>query len=744
MTNPPTDSTPTPKQNGRRAFLAVSALAGSGLVLGFALRSTGEAPKRNPAGPQAGSGFQPNAFIRISTEGVVTLVSKQMEVGQGVKTSLPMILAEELEVDWKDVVVEQGDLDAAYGNQFTGASTSTLKNYQPFRVLGATARSMLVAAAAQTWGVPERECHAERSAVHHRDSGRSLAYGALVSKAASLPLPSGRAVQLKNPKDFKLLGTRVGGVDNPKIVRGELLYGIDLQLPGMLYASYEKCPVFGGKVGEVNLADIKALPGVRDAFVIEGRGGLQSLMPGVAIVADSTWAALRARKRLQVRWVEAPGKGTSWAELAAQATAASKQAGAKVLRQDGNATRALASASKLVEATYTYPFICHAALEPLNCTAAFQEGALTLWAGSQAPAWAVDHVHGALGVPKEKIRLHLQRSGGGFGRRLSSDFIVEAAAIALRVSAPVKLMWTREDEIQHDHYRAGGLHALRGGLDANGRVVAWHDHCVTFGHRAQQPAAPLDEAEFPARRVGDFTLEQTVIECGIPTGAWRAPGANVHAWAIQSFIDELAFAAARDPLAFRLELLGDESPFAINKLLSRGKAYQPGRMRRVLQAVADKSDWGKTLPHGHGQGVAFHASYGGYVAQVAEVRVSPEGLLRVERVVCVCDVGEQIVNLSGAEQQVQGAIIDGLSAAWFQAVDFQNGRAVQSNFHDYRLLRLAEAPAHIDVHFLSSDNPPSGLGEPALPPIAPAVCNAIFRATGKRIRELPLMRTNLA
>lgn len=722
----------------------MSALAGGGIVLGLSLRSTEGASTRSTAGAQAGVGFRPNAFIRISSEGVVTLVAKQMEVGQGVKTSLPMILAEELEVDWKDVVVEQGDLDAAYGSQFTGASTSVLKNYQPLRVLGATARSMLVTAAAQTWGVPERDCHAERSAVHHAATGRSLAYGALASKAATLPVPSARAVHLKHPKDFKLLGTRVGGVDNPRIVRGDALYGLDMQRPGMLHASYERCPVFGGVVAEANLAEVKALPGVRDAFVLEGSGGLQSLMPGVAIVAESTWAALSARKKLRVRWAEGQVARTSWAELAAQARLASQQAGAKVLRQDGNAGRALASAAKLVEATYVYPFICHAALEPLNCTAAFEDGSLTLWVGSQAPAWAVDHVHRALGVPKEKIRLHLLRSGGGFGRRLSSDFIVEAAAIAMRASAPVKLMWTREDDLQHDHFRAGGLHALRGGLDANGRVVAWHDHCVTFGHQGQQPAAPLDEAEFPAQRVDHFTLEQTVIDCRIPTGAWRAPGANVHAWAIQSFIDELAFAAARDPLAFRLELLGDESRFAIGKLLSRGKGYQVGRMRRVLQAVGEKSDWGKTLPHGQGQGVAFHASYGGYVAQVAEVSVSPEGLLRVDRVVCVCDVGEQIVNLSGAEQQVQGAIIDGLSAAWFQAVDFQNGRAVQSNFHDYRLLRLAEAPARIEVHFLRSDNPPSGLGEPALPPIAAAVCNAIFKATGRRIRELPLIRAKLA
>jgi isoquinoline 1-oxidoreductase subunit beta len=729
---------------GRRAFLAVSTLAGSGLVLGVALRSSGDGSTQavSPAAHADGS-FRPNALIRITPDGVVTLVSKQMEVGQGIKTSLPMILAEELEVDWKDVVVEQADLGEAYGNQFSAASTSTLKHYRAFRVLGATARTLLVRAAAAAWGVPEHECHAALSAVHHQASGRSLGYGALASRAATLPVPTERAVKLKNPKDFKLLGTRIGGVDNHKVVSGAPLFGTDLALPGMRHAVYEKCPVFGGQVVQANLEEIKAMPGVHDAFILKGIGGVLGLAPGVAIVAESTWAAFRARKKLKVQWNEGPTASQSWAGFAAQARQMAQRPGAHVLRREGDSGKAFAGAARRVESWYEYPFIAHAALEPLNCTAAFKEGVLELWTASQSPAWARDHVSTSLGVPKQNIHMHLLRSGGAFGRRLSSDYVVEAAAIAMRTPAPVQLMWSREDDLLHDHFRAGGFHRMQGGLGAGGNLVSWHDHFITFGYPGQAADAPYAN-EFPAPWVADATVEQSIIECGIPMGAWRAPHANVNAWVIQSFIDELAHAAQRDPVEFRLALLGDRDELKPGGMFSRRGIYQPARMRKVLQAVAEKSKWGRTMPRGQGQGVAFHASYSGYVAQVVEVTVAPDGRLKVDRVVCVCDAGEQIINLSGAEAQVQGSIIDGLSAAWYQAMGIEGGRAVQRNFHDYPLLRMEDAPASIEVHFLQSDNPIGGLGEPALPPIAPAVCNAIFRACGHRIRTLPLAHSRLA
>lgn len=720
----------------------MSSLAGAGLTLGFGLRSSELAsPTGSAAVDRAHEEFRPSAFIRISSSGQVTLVSKQMEVGQGVKTSLPMILAEELDVRWQDVVIEQADLDSVYGSQFSGASTSVQSNYEAFRLLGATARTMLISAAANAWGLPASECHAQAGSVHHQASGKSIGYGALAARAAALPVPHRRAVRLKDPQSFKLLGTRVGGVDNERIVRGEPLFGIDMQLPGMRHAVYAKCPVFGGRIARANLEFIRTLPGVHDAFVLQGVGGLLGLMPGVAIVADTTWAAISARSRLEVRWDPPQTEGQDWASFTAEAMRKSHGPATTLLRKDGNAERALAQAHQRLEAWYAYPFICHAALEPLTCTAWFKDGVMELWTASQSPEWAQAHVAKTLGLPKENVRLHPLRAGGAFGRRLSSDYVVEAAAIARRVRSPVKLMWSREDEMQHDHYRAGGFHLLQGGLNENGGVVAWREHYISLG-RDGQPGAALDHEAFPARSIDDCTLEQSVIDCHIPIGAWRAPGANVHAWVVQSFIDELALAAKRDPLEVRLDLLNGKRG-VFSRLLPQGNSLHAARMTAVLKAVSQKSQWGRQLPRGQAQGLAFHASAGTCVAMVAEVTVTREGRLQVDRVVCVCDAGRQIVNLSGAEAQVQGAIVDGLSAAWFQQVDIQGGRATATNFNDYQLLRMPDAPTQVDVHFIRSDNPVSGLGEPALPVIAPAVCNAIARATGQRVRRLPLSLTDL-
>lgn len=725
---------------GRRGFVTVIGLAGGGLALGWGVRRYRQARVPAPSAALDGAGrLQVGALLKIAPDGRITIVSKQSEIGQGVKTALPMILAEELEVEWQAVSVEQGDLDSRYGSQFTGASMSVRQNYDALRHLGATARSMLVAAAAELWRVDAEACVAARGAVHHRASGRSLVYGALVGRAAALPVPDAASVRLKDPAQFTLLGTRVAGVDNLAITTGAPLFGIDVRLPGMLHAVYAKCPAFGGRVARANLEEVRRLPGVRHAFVIEGGDGLLGLLSGVAIVADSTWQAFSARRQLQVQWTPGAGTGASWRSLATEAAALAQRAGASVLRRDGDVDAALTRAHQTVEAWYGYPFIAHAALEPLNCTAHFQQGVMELWAGVQTPEWAHDHVSATLSIPKDKIRLHLLRSGGSFGRRLASDFVVEAAAIAQRVDAPVQLLWSREDDLQHDHYRSGGFHRLRGGVSKEGRVLAWHDHYVTFGHRGWVDA-PLSGDEFPGRWVGHCTLEQSVVECAIPTGAWRAPGANVQAWAVQCFIDELAAVGGHDPLEFRLALLGAPRDVRPAGLFSRGERYQVGRMRKVLQSVAEKARWGRAMAPGQAQGLAFHASFGGYVAQIAEVSTSGTGRMQVDKVVCVCDVGGQIVNLSGAEHQVQGAILDGLSAAWFQGLDFEQGRTVQSNFHDYPLLRIGDTPSRVEVHFLRSDNPTTGLGEPALPPLAPAVCNAIHRAIGQRIRELPIAR----
>lgn len=740
-----------PSSPSRRNFLRQGTVGGAGLVLGLYGQGTLAAvPKTAGEGGQ----FVPNAFISIGSDGKVTLVSKQPEIGQGIKTSLPMVLAEELEISWRDVQVVQGDLNPVYGSQGAGGSTSTPTNYEEFHRLGATARTMLVLAAAKTWGVPEGECTAENGAVVHAASKRSLGYGQLAATAARLPVPDPAQVKRKDPASFKLLGKRIGGVDNPAIVSGKPLFGIDVQLPGMLYAVYAKCPTFGGKPVSANLDDIKAMPGVKDAFIVAGTSNLNGLRPGVAIVATSTWAALRARKQLKVDWDEGTGAQHSWAGFAAAAEAASKQPGATVLRNDGDTPKALAGAVKTVQASYRYPFISHASMEPQNCTAWFRPvtNTLELWAPTQNPAAGQALVASTFKLPKDSITLHMTRSGGGFGRRLSSDFILEAAAIAQKVAGPVKLTWTREDDLQHDHFRAGGFHYLRGGLDAQGKLAAWHNHFVTFANRVEMDGksvlrpgsgGSLSGDEFPGRWLPNCLLEQTALECSIPMGPWRAPGSNVFAWVFHSFIDELAHAAGRDPLAFRLELLGDKDMVAGTG--ERGVPYNVARMKAVLREVADKSGWGKrTFPRGQGQGIAFHFSHRGYIAEVAEVTVSRDGKLKVDRVVVVSDIGAQIVNLSGAENQVQGSVIDGLSTLMYPELNIEHGRVVQSNFHEYPMLRMPETPPRIDVHFLKSDYPVTGLGEPALPPLAPAVCNAIFAATGKRVRELPLSRTDLS
>lgn len=732
----------------RRSFLRLSAVAGGGLVLGFYLDSVpglGAAEVLNVNASDASGVFAPNAFIRIATDGAVTIFAHKPEIGQGIKTSLPTIVAEELEVDWHAVTVVTAPLDSAFGSQAAGGSTSTPSSYMNLRRAGATARTLLVEAAAKTWSVAASECRAEKGRVFHDDSKRSLSYGELVAKAATLPVPAADSVKLKDPKDFKLIGTRIGGVDNVKIVTGQPLFGLDQKIPGMLYAVYAKCPVFGGKVVKANTDRIKKLPGVRDAFVLEGTSELSGgLMPGVAIVGDSTWAVFSARKQLQVTWNEGPAANESWSDFSEQAAALGPKPGKAVLRKDGNVEAAFGSAAKIVEAQYLYPFLSHANLEPQNCTASVQGEQVEIWAPTQNPDSGQKLVASTLGIPAANIKVHITRIGGGFGRRLMNDYMVEAAAISQKAKAPIKLTWSREDDMQHDFYRPGGFHFLKGAVDKNGTLAAWRNHFVTFGNAPEKSGngAGLGGDEFPARFVDNYLSEMTVQTCNVPMGWWRAPGSCTIAWVMQSFIDELAHAAGKDPLAFRLTLLGDKEAVPATTG-QRGSSFSAARAKGVLKLVAEKAAWGKSLPRGQGQGIAFHFSHRGYVAQVAEVTVSKDGTLKVDRVVSVADVGSEIINLSGAENQVEGSIIDGLSAAWLQQMNYENGRMQQANFTEYLLLRIADAPK-VECHFLKTDNPVTGLGEPALPPLAPAVCNAIFAATGKRIRELPLSKADLS
>jgi isoquinoline 1-oxidoreductase beta subunit len=727
----------------RRGFLKFSALAGGGLVLGFYLKGSSASAAEVVNASAGATEFTPNAFIRIAANGTVTLMSKQPEIGQGIKTSLPMIIAEELDVNWKDVVVQQADLNQAlYGSQSAGGSTSTPNNYDNFHKLGATAHAMLVEAAAQTWGVPATECSTADGAVHHT-SGKTLKYGDLVAKAATLPVPA--SAPLKNPKDYKLLGTRISGVDNPKVVTGQPLFGIDTKVPGMLYAVYEKCPVFGGKAVSANLDQVKALPGVKDAFIIEGTSNTATLSPGVAIVADSTWAAISARKQLKVVWDEGKFANDSWDAYVTKAKELSAQPGQQVVHKEGDVEAAFAGAAKTITADYSYPFISHLSMEPQNCTAHFKDGKLEIWAPTQNPSSGLPAIAQSLGIKPSDITLHLIRSGGGFGRRLTPDFVFEAAAIAQKVPAPVKLTWTREDDLRHDQFRPGGFHFLKGGIDANGKIVGWKNHFVTFGTMrpgrdgaasSLQPGSggALQKDQFPAMFLGHYLAEQSVIECNVPMGPWRAPGNNVFSFVMQGFIDELAHAAGRDPLEVRLELLSQKL----------GGDYNADRMLGVVKLAAEKAGWNpKKFPKGRGQGIAFHFSHRGYIAMVGEVTVSKEGQLKVDRVVAACDVGAQIVNLSGAENQVQGSVIDGIGTMLYQELNIEHGRIVQSNLHEYPMIRIPDAPPKVEVHFLKTNYPTTGLGEPALPPVAPTIANAIFAACGKRVRQFPISRTDL-
>ena len=737
----------------RRSFLKSAALLGGGFMLG--IYSTEEAIAQAQGRQRGGGGgfgapqqINPQAFIKIASDGTVTILCARPEIGQGMKTMAPMLIAEELDVDWKHVKVEQAGLDPIYGFQFTGGSFGTPSSWDPLRRVGATARNLLISAAAQKWGVNPAECTTETGFVVHALSNRRIAYAEIADKAAGLPLPAPEAIKLKDPAEYRIIGKSARGVDVPDIVRGKPIFGIDVRVPGMKFAVYQRTPFLGGEVESANLAEIKKLPGIIDAFVITtpsgGNGGFgdAQMDAGVAIVANSWWLAQSAREKLKVTWKPSrhstPENSSKYFDQQAQKL--SKQPGTMTLRKDGDAVSALKSAAKTVEAAYSYPFIAHASLEPQNCTARFKDGKLEIWSTSQMPQGGRSSIARTLKMPETDIDVHMVRAGGSFGRRLNNDFMLEAALIAKLSGKPIKLIWSREDDTMHDYYRPAGYHFLKAGIDEAGKIVAWHNHAVSFGENGRFANSADVGADFPAHYVPNFLMEASLIPLGLKTGALRAPGSNAMAFVMQSFIDELAHAARKDPLQYRLDLLKlqDISSQPGGNPFMRGMDLN--RMRAVLELLADKCSWGKKpLPKGSGMGVAFYYSHMGYFAEAAQVRVSGKKV-RVEKVWVVGDVGSQIVNPSGAENMVQGSIIDGLSHLMAQEITIDHGKVQQTNFHEHQMVRLKQAPPVIEVTFLKSKNPPTGLGEPALPPILPAVANAIFAATGDRVRTLPLAK----
>ena len=712
----------------RREVIQLAAGGGGGLVLGFTLAGKGEAAPAAPA--------RLNTYVSIRPDGWVEVVSKNPEIGQGVKTSMPMMIAEELDADWSKVRTLQADSDPTlYGRQFAGGSMSTPLHWDELRRVGATARALLISAAAKSWGVDPATCATEPGKVVHKASGRSAGYGALATAAAALPAPEPRSIKLKDPKDFRIIGRPMAQVDTPAIVTGKPLFGIDVVLPGMLFATYEKAPVFGAGVDSADLDAARAVKGVRKAFIVQGANAPDGLSPGVAVVADSWWRARKGREKLNIRWKAPTEPGLSSADLEARMSGTARWSVDRIERHDGDVDAALKGAARRIEAAYHYPYLAHAPLEPQNCTAHFRDGRMEIWAPTQNPESGRQLVAKTLGLKPEDITIHIVRSGGGFGRRLSNDYMVEAAWIAREAGAPVKLLWTREDDMRHDFYRPAGWHLFEGGLDASGKVIAWHDHFLTPGQGVQVArSAGMSASEFPARFVPNFRYGLSILPSPAPTGPLRAPGSNGISFAVQGFIDELAHEAGADPLEFRLKLLGDAGMVG-----TPGRdGYDAARMRGVLKKVAEVSGWGRTkMEPRQGQGVAFHFSHLGYFAEVVQVRVAADGQVKVEKVWVAGDVGRQIVNPSGAINQVQGSVLDGLSGALGQAITLEGGAVVQGNFDDYRLMRIADAPP-VEVHFVLSDNPPTGLGEPALPPAPPALCNAIFAATGKRVRRLPV------
>ena len=700
----------------RRGFLNASAAVGGGLMLGLSL------PLGRSKAAQSES-FAPNAFIRIGSDGEIVLTMPYVEMGQGTYTSIPMLIAEELEVNLQQVRLEHAPpneklyANPMLGVQATGNSNAMRGAWKPLREAGATARTMLVTAAAKRWAVDAQSCRAQDGAVIHAPTGRRLTHGELAADAAKMPVPQN--VTLKSPQDFKLIGTPVRRLDAPAKVNGTAVYGIDVRPPGVKIATLAQSPVFGGRVKSVDDAAAKAVTGVRQIVRLDD---------AVAVVADHMGAAKKGLAALKIEWDEGPHAALSTEAIARELDQATQRSGA-VAQNIGDADKALAGATTRVEATYQVPFLAHATMEPMNCTVHFRSGECEIWIGSQAVARVQAMAAQAAGLPPEKVIVHNHLIGGGFGRRLEADGAVRAVQIAQHVDGPVKVVWTREEDIQHDMYRPYWFDRIAAGLDVRGRPVAWKNRFAGSSVIARWLPPAFRDGLDPDSTEGaidlvydlpNFHVEFVRVEPpGIPTAFWRSVGPSHNVFVTESFIDELATAAKQDAVAYRRALL-DKSQ----------------RAKAVLDLAAEKSGWGQALPKGSGRGVSLQFVFGSYLAQVAEVDVSKEGAVRIRRVVCVVDCGT-VVNPDTVQAQIQSGIVFGATAALHGEITLKNGRIEQSNFDSYPVLRIDEAPV-IEVHVVKSAEPPGGMGETGTSAIVPAIANAIFAATGKRLRKMPV------
>jgi len=753
----------------RRTFLKGAAALGGGFALGLILDPLkphpfygsfiGSAEAAEGVAPPAGT-LSPNIFVSIDNTGTVTIIAHRSEMGQGVRTSLPMILADELEADWSRVKIEQAAGDKIYGNQYTDGSRSVRHNYERMREFGAVTRSMLVQAAALQWGVPVSDCKAQNHKVVHVPGGKSLDYGQLVDTAATLPVPSVKQVALKDPKDFRYIGKPMSSVDFPDMMVGKAVYGIDVKMPGMLYAVVEHCPVTYGKVRSFDASEALKVQGVRKVVEIPQNQPpiVFNTLGGVAVVATNTWAANEGRKKLKIEWDY--GANVVYDSDAFRKDMEDESAkDSKVVRKEGDVKAALAEAAKVVEADFYVPHFAHATMEPPSAVALVKDGRCEVWSSCQDPQAARSTVAGAIGFDEKNVTSHVTLLGGAFGRKSKPDFAAEAAILSRQLGVPVKVTWSREDDLQHAYYHTCNAQHITAGLDQNGKVIAWHNRSVfptiwstfeapdpQYGHKIELSLGYLDVPY----AIPNLQLENGKAKAHVRIGWLRSVNNIPNAFAQNTMANMLAEAAGRDPYEFLLELIGPDRVLDLSgaDYWNYDQTYEEypimtGRLKNVLRVAAKSAGYGKKLPAREAIGLAVHRSFTTYVATAVHVKVDKDGKVSVPRVDVACDAG-RVVNIDRVKSQMEGACIYGMTACVTE-ITAKEGRVQQTNFSEYQVVRMPDAPREIHVHIVDASNyPPGGVGEPGTPPFAPALCNAIFAATGKRILELPINQGKLA